>query len=258
MENKYFFDLWNKLLPLVKNEYGKNVQNIQLESDKKVVTNLDLSLSKFLKGFIKKHISSDYVVISEESYNLKKNSDKKIVFIDPIDNTISLISGFHDHTISLGVKKYNKFISGLVYVPDRDESYMVDYQGKAVCNGALIQPFTKTIDQKLRGIGTCSYIREENISKALNFYKKLLLRKIPLRINGGAALHLCEVATGQLFGYVSFGAHLWDIAGGLAILKASGGFYKLYSPNLEKLTVGCIAAGTKKNLLLLENLSDMK
>ena len=258
MKNKNYFDLWNKLLPIIKSKYKESVKNIRLKSDKKVVTNLDLNLSKFLEGFISEYVSTDYVVISEESYNPKQNSNKKTIFIDPIDNTISLISGLHDHTVSIGVREYNKFTSGLIYVPDRDESYMVNDQGIAVHNGVNIRPFIGMIDQKLRAVGTCSYMREENIPKALNFYKKLLLKKVPLRINGGAALHLCEVATGQLFGYVSFGAHLWDIAGGLAILKASGGFYKLFSPNAEKLSVGCIAAGTKHNLSILENLSNIK
>lgn len=252
---KFWHALWTNVIEQIKETMPSGVFEIKSKDKGEAVTNMDIEISKTILNSLKSQIPADIDLYSEESPTSRKNLDGKIIFIDPIDNTLSLISGFDDYTISVGLLEDGVAKSGFVYLPAKKTCYYVGPAGEAFYDGQIIKPFSGKIDEKVRGVGTCAFVRDLSIPKALNFYSKMLKAKVPLRITGGAALGLCEVASGRLSGYVSYGAHYWDLAGGLAVLKAAGGFYKLFSPNFDRFSTGCIAAGTRENLAQLMKLA---
>jgi len=62
---------------------------------------------------------------------------------------------------------------------------------------------------------------------AMEIFIKEVSRYKKIRMIGSAALALAYVGEGVADTYYESGTNLWDVAAGLAIIKASGGHYRM-------------------------------
>jgi myo-inositol-1(or 4)-monophosphatase len=143
--------------------------------------------------------------------------------IDPIDGTTNFIHNFPFYGISVGIIHKGVGMIGVVYNPVTDELFYAEKD-----NGAYVNDKQLTLNQPIT-------LRESLISTAM-FWENPTTRNTMhpslihiyketrgLRMVGGAAISLCEVAKGTLSAYIVPMLSTWDYAAGVMILKEAGG-----------------------------------
>ena len=174
------------------------------------------TILKILKG-------SDIPVLSEEDGDHDFDLELKWI-VDPIDGSINFLRGISLCAVSVGLIREEEPILGVVYDFNREEMFS-GIVGKGVwLNGKDIS--VSSIRERGEAIimtGFPSYTDysteslKEYISKIQSFKK--------VRLFGSAALSLAYVACGRVDAYYEKDIKIWDVAAGLALVKAAGGKY---------------------------------
>ena len=199
-----------------------NFSSLQLSSKSRgeIVTDIDKKLETLIVDTIREFFP-EHGIIAEEGSKFE-SQDGHTWFIDPIDNTVGLISGEDEVSVSVSLKNGDEHIYSLVVNVKTGDVYEANRDG-GFKNGEVIDTFKGALDAKARAISTCGYVNPVNIEKWRETMRILLENRYPIRISGGAALDLCHVADGKRAGHVSLGAHPWDVEAGFHIVKAAGG-----------------------------------
>ncbi|HMB65985.1 MAG TPA: inositol monophosphatase family protein, partial [Patescibacteria group bacterium] len=69
----------------------------------------------------------------------------------------------------------------------------------------------------------CHGSKEKDIKRAVNYHKKQKLNDFDCRQLGSAAIELAFVAAGRTESIVIPGAHPWDVAAGVLLVREAGG-----------------------------------
>jgi len=107
-------------------------KNVKTKKDDSIVTEADISISKYLqsniKAYMKKNKEEDYIYLDEE---LTSNSSLSIIdnseytwIIDPIDGTLNYACGLNTYAISISLFKKGKPYAAIIMLPSRNEIYM--------------------------------------------------------------------------------------------------------------------------------------
>jgi len=199
-----------------------------------VVTEFDRESETLLRDRLGKALP--FPIIGEEfGGNLTEDT---IFYIDPIDGTTNFVHGHPFWCVSIGLVKKGTPILGVVFAP----SLGVEWHGFYASDGSHL---AKRIASMSHEGGAP---REETcaVSPVLRFEDSLLATGFPydratspdnnfdafvavkrrcqaVRRCGSAAMDLCLVADSTYDGYWERKLRPWDIAGGIAIVRASGG-----------------------------------
>lgn len=183
------------------------------KQDRTWVTEADLEIEGFLVERLRAAFPG-HAIVGEESGGHAGAADH-LWAIDPIDGTHSFMQGLPGWSISLGLIRGGLPALGFVAIPSADEYYWVEPGQGARCNGAPIAA-------RQGGVGRGDWVATTSRSHqhlAISFPGKL-------RSYGSVATHLCYVARDAAVACLLGGegrGGLWDIAGGVAILRAAGG-----------------------------------
>ena len=189
-------------------DFGE-LENLQVsvKGPKDFVTNSDKKVEKIIIEELTKY-KKNYSIISEE-YGIINNSDKENVWIiDPIDGTTNFLHGIPHFCISVALKNKNEIVSGLIYDPIKNEMFYADKNNGAYFNNHRIHV------SKKKSLDECLFGTNSQGSKD---------SELNIRVSGSAALDLAYVANGRYDGFFQNNLNLWDIAGGVIILKEAGG-----------------------------------
>ena len=86
------------------------------------------------------------------------------------------------------------------------------------------KPIRVSRTAQTRNINTfCHGARERDIRKALKFASYLKIRHLDCRQLGAASLELAYVAAGRTESIMIPGAHTWDVAAGIMLVREAGG-----------------------------------
>jgi fructose-1,6-bisphosphatase/inositol monophosphatase family enzyme len=173
------------------------------------VTSADQEVEHFLVTEIKKHYP-DHSILSE-GLGLQGSNEQHVWVIDPIDGTRAFASGLHTWGISVGYFLNRQIKFGIFYMPDVKEMY-VGVNERAYLNGKKLPNVLKSLDKNLSTFLAIP-------SKILSTYDISYPR---IRSFGSMAVHLAYVARGIAIGALTRNFWLWDIAGILPILYATG------------------------------------
>ena len=199
---------------------------VKFKSGHEIVTQADLASEKIILKKIKSNFP-DHRILSEESGDTKKNSDYLWV-VDPLDGTTNFSMHNPLWSISIAVLYKRKVFLGLVYAPFLDELFLAE-MGKG---SKLYSPAKNTRGKKLKVSGVrenrvlntfCHGTSEKDIQKTLDYYRKQKLNDLDCRQLGSAAIELAFVAAGRVESIVIPGAHAWDVAAGVLLVRESGG-----------------------------------
>ncbi|MBZ0273485.1 inositol monophosphatase [bacterium] len=182
----------------------------EMKDDDSPVTAADLAAQEIIVERLTRAFP-DAGLIGEEDASIAPKSGAGVFAVDPIDGTDSFRSGYPHWGVSIGLVEEGRCTLGVFYAPVLGEMYAVDTGAPATLNGRPLAPlapdnrwgpfiapsdfhrhFATDYPGKLRGYGTMAY-------------------------------HLCYVAAGLADGTMGFDSHIWDYAGGLAILESVGG-----------------------------------
>lgn len=167
--------------------------------------------------------NSNYDILTEESGEVKSNADQPYCWIiDPLDGSLNYSRDIDIYCISLGLWYNNEPLLGVIYDFYHEKLYTGIVGEGAFCNGNKI--VVSDIDQKKNSIIATGFPVYSNFSNdaLLNFVTDLQAYK-KVRLLGSAATSLALVAKGSVEAYAEDNIAIWDVAAGLAIVKAAGG-----------------------------------
>lgn len=201
-------------------------QLINQKDNKSVLSSIGkdikLALDIEIDNLVVKKLSQNYThpILSEENGLNKQLIEQSPYWIlDPIDGSMNLIRGIPHSCISLALWIGQDPIFGVIYNYNHNEmvSGYID-QGAWLNDSAIYEVKPVAVNQSIlaTGIPKDMDFSEKN---AMNFIQKLNQYK-KIRMFGSAAISLSYVALGRVDAYFEQNIKLWDVAAGIAILKA--------------------------------------
>jgi myo-inositol-1(or 4)-monophosphatase len=202
-------------------ENSKDIGTIKAkENIKSIVTKSDVEAEKIIINTIKEKYP-DHNFLGEELGNQDQNSEYTWI-IDPIDGTSNFAQNIPMYVVSIGLKKSDQIILGVIYNPMTDDLYQAELGKGAFLNNKKIEVSKK--DKISDSVVVASVPSSEEISlKTFKMMQKLFPKIRAIRLYGSAAINLCYVACGKLDAYFTYSIKPWDVAAGYIIVKEAGG-----------------------------------
>jgi myo-inositol-1(or 4)-monophosphatase len=203
------------------------------EEKKDIKISADKELNKRIVAFLEENFN--YPILSEESENnlVFGKCNDPIWIIDPLDGSLNYSRSIPIYCISIALWENYTPIVGIIFDIERNELYYTyDNCTKAFLNGKEIS--TSNTKSKEKGIictGFPSW-REYDRDSLLNFVKKVQYWK-KVRLLGSAAVSLAWVSAGRTDAYLEEDIRIWDVAAGMALVKAAGGRINLVKRDRE-------------------------
>jgi myo-inositol-1(or 4)-monophosphatase len=142
--------------------------------------------------------------------------------VDPIDGTTNYVHDFPFYCVSIGLEVAGELVVGVVYEPSRDEMFEASRGQGAWLNGRRLRTTAiSSLEQALLATGFPPDLSGQQ--KALDWWRCFSLKTQSLRRTGSTALNLAYVAAGRFDGYYGFDNHVWDVAGGVVLVREAGG-----------------------------------
>lgn len=199
---------------------------LQLEEKKSfsdLVTIVDKSVEEFLVTKILEKYPNHGILGEEGFFKEDIQSLETIWIVDPIDGTTNFIQEIPYYAISIGIMHKGEEIMGLVYNPITDELFFAQKGNGAFLNNQPLK-LENPLSINEAVISTSMFwedveTKSQLSSAIINIYHDTR----GLRMLGGAALGLCDVARGRLNAYIMPMLSAWDFAAGKVILQEAGG-----------------------------------
>jgi myo-inositol-1(or 4)-monophosphatase len=184
-----------------------------------------------------------YGFIGEEG-GVREGSDKSHTWIvDPLDGTTNFLHGIPQFAISIGLRREDTVIAGVIYNPANDELYIAE-RGK----GAFLN------DQRLRVAGrrklndcvvACGlpHIGRGDHDLSRREMTEIQNQVAGLRRFGAASLDMAFVAAGRLDGYWERNLSSWDMAAGAILVREAGGTVSCIDGKSDPLQTGNVICG---------------
>ena len=201
------------------------------DSGKDIKTEADKAAEEIVLNALQ---STDYAILSEESG--LSNTDKKfsticesslpIWIIDPLDGTYNFTRGFPMCCVSIALWQGLNPVLGVIYDFVSDTIYSGSVDNGASCNGKAIQ-VSRIQNHDQAALATGFPSSRDYSDVALEASIRSIQRFKKIRMIGSAALSLAHVSSGNVDAYMEDDIWLWDVAAGLALVKAAGGTFTI-------------------------------
>ncbi|MCC8188520.1 MAG: inositol monophosphatase [Bacteroides sp.] len=143
--------------------------------------------------------------------------------VDPLDGTTNFVHHYSPYGVSIALCRGRELLLGVVYEVTRDECFYAWKEGPACLNGQQIcVSDTSTVEGAFL-IMELPYDYDAYKPTALYLIDALYGVAGGIRMNGSAAVALCEVAAGRCDGWMEAFVKPWDHAAGTLILRCAGG-----------------------------------
>lgn len=206
---------------LIKKFTTHNRANVRLKNKHEVVTPFDLASEKIILKSIKKNFPSHKILSEEAGKKGAINSDFLWV-VDPLDGTTNFSMGNPLFSIAVALAKNNQIILGITYIPFLNELYLAEKDKPATLNNKKINVSeVNRINESL--LTFCHGNDETSIKRAINIHHYFKTAAKDIRQIGSAAIELAWVARGKTESIIIPGAHPWDVAAGVLLVRQAGG-----------------------------------
>ena len=183
------------------------------------VSEADVEAEKSLKDTILSARPADGW-LGEESGAVSGASRRWIV--DPLDGTTNFLRGIPHWAVSVALEEDGELVLGVIHDPVKGETFQARRGGGAQLNGVpIVGSSTDQVSDALFGTGL-PFGAMAHIDDHADDLRRLLPHCAGMRRMGSAALDLAYVAAGRLDGFWERKLQLWDIAGGLVIVREAG------------------------------------
>ncbi len=174
------------------------------------------------------------------------HGDELYWVVDPLDGTYNYLRNCPECCVSIGLMKGLEPQLGVIYNFNTDDIYTGVLGQQLHVNDEEVKPQWAASQKEAvycTGFPAGRDYSEEALLKTISQYKKY--KKI--RMIGSAALAIAYVSAGQYDVYREESIRLWDVAAGLALINAAGGYQKIVildKPNAP-LSLNVTAAGSE-------------
>jgi myo-inositol-1(or 4)-monophosphatase len=203
------------------NDIGQH-HDIVREEEREIHFCFDLEAEKIIINELQN--GSAYKILTEES-GLINTAEERCDYswiVDPLDGSINYSEGIPLSCVSVSLWKSSSPVLGVIYDFNRDHIYTgVTGLGAWMNNHPIrVKPYRCPAKAIIcTGFPASMDLSETTVNTFINRVKKF--RKI--RMIGSAALSLAFVASGKVDAYYEKNIKIWDVAAGLALVKAAGG-----------------------------------
>jgi myo-inositol-1(or 4)-monophosphatase len=178
--------------------------------------------------------TSAYGILSEEAGVVGDiESGKPFWVVDPLDGTSNFSRGIPLCCVSIALFQRGKALLGVIYDFNRGELFTAVTGGKATCNKEAIRvsKVTKAAEAVLTTGTPVNYVYDD---AGFRRYMQTLQRFRKVRQIGTSALSLAWTAAGRADAYCEDDIMFWDIAAGVALLQAAGGYVTMQPSDTAK------------------------
>jgi myo-inositol-1(or 4)-monophosphatase len=188
-----------------------------------LVTDADLAAQQAVKESLTRRFPGHGFLGEEDASHHRPGPDAPPTWIvDPLDGTTNYVHDVPMYCVSIGLQAAGELVVGVVFDPRSGELFSAAKGAGATLNGRPITTSaTDRLDQALLATGF-PYDYDRSML-ALDWWRYLARYAQSLRRTGSTALNLAYVAAGRFDGYWAFDNHVWDIAGGIVLVREAGG-----------------------------------
>jgi myo-inositol-1(or 4)-monophosphatase len=207
----------------------KNNPKVLRDWDKDIKISADIEAHNLIVNYLKGETS--FPVLSEED-KIHDFSEVLKWVVDPLDGSLNFLRGIPNYAVSIGLMDRGEPVLGVVYDICRKEIFSGIVGNGAYLNDEEILVSNTEERSKaviMTGFPAGANFSTESITKYISFVQSF--KKV--RLIGSAALSLVYVAAGRADVYYEKGIRIWDVAGGIAIVKAAGGKCRVSLPDKE-------------------------
>jgi len=153
--------------------------------------------------------------------------DSPLVWVlDPIDGTFNYAAGSPMAAILLGLLRNGEPVAGLTWVPFTGERF-TGVVGKPFRSNGVEQPALQPVKLSEAIVGVSTF-NVDSRGKIPGRYRLAVIENLSrkcsrMRMHGATGVDFAYTASATLGGAISFGAHVWDHAAGVALIRAAGG-----------------------------------
>ena len=153
--------------------------------------------------------------------------DSPLVWVlDPIDGTFNYAAGSPMAAILLGLVRSGEPVAGLTWIPFTGERF-TGVVGKPLRSNGIEQPALEHVQLSDSIVGVSTF-NVDSRGKVPGRYRLAVIENLSrkcsrMRMHGATGVDFAYTSSGILGGAISFGAHVWDHAAGVALVRAAGG-----------------------------------
>jgi len=198
-----------------------SIDDIEVKAKNSLVTFVDKTAEKMIVDRLEALIPASGFITEEETST--KIGEKYNWIIDPLDGTTNFIHSVPCFCVSIGLRRDNELILGVIYEINLDELFYAWEGSKAYLNGKEIHVSnTSTLENSLVATGF-PYSDYEKQKEYMLLFQDLMKSSRGLRRLGSAAVDLAYVACGRYDAFYEYSLNSWDVAAGTFIVKQAGG-----------------------------------
>jgi myo-inositol-1(or 4)-monophosphatase len=189
-----------------------------------LVTDADLASQRAISSYLHERFP-DHAFLGEEEGASKTRpaADAPPTWIcDPLDGTTNYVHDCPWYCVSIGLQVAGELVVGVVLDPRQKELFVAAKgQGAWLGSRRLQTSATTSLADALLATGFPPDLRGQE--RTLEWWRYFSLRSRSLRRTGSTALNLAYLAAGRFDGYWAFDNHVWDVAGGVVLVREAGG-----------------------------------
>lgn len=217
MKNKNYLKISEYLLKLSKKAYKKfSKQEVEVndKGHRDLLTNLDLSIEKYILKELGKNFPG--VKIVSEEFNTEIKAEGTYFVIDPVDGTINFANGLNFlWGVQIAYIENDVTVASAIFLPASD-SYSAARGFGAYKNGKRFFTIKKDPAHSLISVDC---ILSKNDCLLMSELDKDILK---FRHFGACCIHAVLMAEGRIGGYVEYDGYPWDILPGFLIMEEAG------------------------------------
>lgn len=204
------------------------LNKINSESGRDIKLKVDIQAEKLIREIL---LHSNIPVLGEE-FGLESNVSHDCIWVvDPLDGTANYNRGIPISCVSIALVIDLDPVLGVIFDFNHNDIYIGNIYTKASKNDEMISVSSISKTNKgtlMTGLPVNTDYSSQGMKAMINDFKNW--KKI--RMIGSAAMSAAYVASGKADFYKESGTNLWDVAAGVAIVRAAGGKANIF--NLKK------------------------
>jgi myo-inositol-1(or 4)-monophosphatase len=204
--------------------YGRLTRGeISRKSRRELVTEADRDSERLLLARLAEAFPDHAVVAEEGGRGEHEAGERPTWFVDPLDGTTNYVQNIPFFCVSLGLVEEGRPLLGVVHAPALGQTFWGG-PGQGAWEGDRPVSVSATPDLSDAILATgFAYDRDLLPDTNVDNFVRLGLRVRGMRRLGAAAIDLAYVASGRLDGFWELHLKPWDVAAGVALVRAAGG-----------------------------------
>ncbi|HOR29743.1 MAG TPA: inositol monophosphatase family protein [Candidatus Sumerlaeota bacterium] len=175
--------------------------------------------------------ASPWPILAEESGDQGVPDVGPFWVVDPLDGTLNFARGIPLATVAIALMEADRPLLGVIYDFYRDELFRGLAQPGAglweIAGGQHPLSVSAVSDPRQAILATGFPTNRDYSEPALREMIGQIQRFKKVRMLGSAAWMLAAVACGRVDAYAEDDLYLWDVAAGVALVQAAGGYVEL-------------------------------